>query len=60
MAKKKKQKPQPEPQCYLSVTNMTTWNYNVYYMSKKEKILYFLLAFLVGGIVGYVFFGGLF
>ena len=60
MAKKKKVKLPPEPQWYTSVTNMTTWNYNVYYMTKKEKVLYFLLAFLVGAVVGYVFFGGLF
>ena len=60
MAKKKKVKLPPEPQWYTSVTNMTTWNYNVYYMTKKEKVLYFLLAFFVGAVVGYVFFGGLF
>ena len=28
-------------------------------MSKKEKILYFLLAFAVGAIVGYLFYGGI-
>lgn len=58
--KEKKQKEEMQPQCYLSVTNMTTWNYNVYYMTKKQKVVYFLLAFIVGGVVGYVFFGGLF
>ena len=58
--KRKKKKKEMQPQCYISVTNMPTWNYKVYYMSKKEKIVYFLLAFLVGGFVGYVFFGGLF
>lgn len=56
---KKKDKPTPEPQYYTSATNELVYNYNVYYMSKKEKVLYFLLAFIVGGIVGYLFFGGL-
>lgn len=56
---KKKDKPAPEPQYYTSATNELVYNYNVYYMSKKEKVLYFLLAFIVGGIVGYLFFGGL-
>ena len=55
----KKEKPVPEPQYYTSATNEQTYNYNVYYMSVKEKILYFSLAFFVGGIVGYLFFGGL-
>ncbi len=58
--KSKKKEKELEPQCYTSVTNMTTWNYNVYYMSQKEKIIYFLLAFVIGAAVGYIFFGGLF
>lgn len=58
--KKNTEENEQRPQYYTSVTNMPTWNYNVYYMSKKEELLYFLLAFIVGGIVGYVFFGGLF
>ena len=48
-----------EPQYYTSATNMQTLNYTVYYMSKKEKLLYFLLAFVVGAVVGYMFYGGL-
>lgn len=48
-----------EPQYYTSATNMQTLNYKVYYMSKKEKLLYFLLAFVVGAVVGYMFYGGL-
>lgn len=55
----KKEKKEPEPQYFISATNEEVYNYNVYYMSKKEKILYFILAFLVGGAVGYIFFGGL-
>lgn len=56
---KKKDKPTPEPQYYTSATNELVYNYNVYYMSKKEKVLYFLLAFIVGAAVGYLFYGGL-
>ena len=57
--KKKKQAKELEPQYYLSATNMKTLNYKVYYMSKKEKIAYFILAFIVGAAVGYLFYGGL-
>lgn len=57
--KESKEEKVVEPQYYLSATNMQTLNYKVYYMSKTEKILYFLLAFAVGAAVGYVFYGGL-
>lgn len=50
---------EPEPQYYRSATGDQTLNYKVYYMSKKEKILYFILAFIVGAAVGYLFYGGL-
>lgn len=56
---KKKDKPTPEPQYYTSATNEQVYNYNVYYMSKIEKVLYFILAFIVGAAVGYLFYGGL-
>lgn len=48
-----------EPQYYLSATNEQTLNYKVYYMSKKEKILYFIIGFVIGAVVGYMFYGGL-
>lgn len=48
-----------EPQYYLSATNMTTYNYKVYYMSALEKVVYFIIAFIVGAAVGYLFYGGL-
>lgn len=57
--KKKKEEKELEPQYYLSATNMQVLNYKVYYMSAKEKILYFLLAFVVGAVIGYLFYGGL-
>lgn len=55
----KKEKKELEPQYYMSATNIPTYNYNVYHMSKKEKILYFLLAFAAGAAVGYLFYGGI-
>lgn len=55
----KKKTEELEPQYYLSATNVPTYNYRVYYMSKMEKILYFLLAFVVGAVVGYLFYGGI-
>lgn len=48
-----------EPQYYMSATNTPVLNYKVYYMSMLEKILYFLAAFIVGGAVGYLFYGGI-
>ena len=55
----KKEKKALEPQYYTSATNMPTYNYKVYYMKPIEKILYFLLAFVVGAAVGYLFYGGI-
>ena len=48
----KKEKKEMEPQYYLSATNIPTYNYKVYYMKPTEKLLYFLIAFAVGAIVG--------
>ncbi len=55
----KKEKKELEPQYYLSATNIPTYNYKVYYMKPMEKVLYFLLAFVVGAVVGYLFYGGI-
>lgn len=54
-----KDKKELEPQYYMSATNMPTYNYNVYHMSQKEKLIYFLIAFIIGGVVGYLFYGGI-
>lgn len=48
-----------EPEFYTSATNMQTINYRVYYMKPLEKMLTFLLAFVVGAFVGYLFYGGI-
>ena len=49
-----------EPQYYVSRINNQVLNYNVYIMSGKEKLLYRMLLFIAGGIVGLIFYGGLF
>lgn len=59
MALFKKEKKELEPQYYLSATNIPTYNYKVYYMKPVEKLLYFLVAFAVGAVVGYLFYGGI-
>lgn len=55
----KKEKKVLEPQYYTSATNIPTYNYKVYYMNPLEKMLYFLLAFIAGAAVGYLFYGGI-
>lgn len=55
MAKKVK-----EPQYYTSALNTQLINYKVYVMSKREKFVYFLMIFIAGGLLGLVFYGGLF
>ena len=49
-AKVKKPAVEKEPQYYRSKTNIQTLNYKVYYMTKKEMILYTLLGLVVGGL----------
>lgn len=57
MSKNKKNK---EPQYYTSQINTQLLNYKAYYMSKKEKLIYYTIAFVAGGIIGLIFYGGLF
>ena len=59
-SKKKKANENLEPQYFNSFLDMPAYNYNVYYMSKKEKILYSLFSFIVGGCLGLLFYGGFF
>lgn len=54
MKKKKK------PKYILSPLNSQMINYQVYYLSASEKILYSVILFIVGGLAGQVFYGGLF
>lgn len=55
----KKEKKPLEPQYFTSQNNMRTYNYRVYHMPARDKLLYFLLAFAVGAVVGYLFYGGI-
>jgi tight adherence protein B len=55
MAKKEK-----KPQYITSPLNTQMLNYQVYVLGGKEKLLYFLLAFVAGGLIGLTFYGGLF
>lgn len=48
-----------EPAYYTSATNMQTTNYKVYYMGFFEAIAVFLVGFVVGAAVGYLFYGGI-
>ena len=57
--KKTKEKKELEPQYYMTRINMKAYNYKVYYMSKLEKTLYIILAFIVGAAIGYLFYGGI-
>lgn len=47
-------------QYIASPINNQMLNYGEYYMSVSEKLLFSLAAFILGGIVGWVFYGGLF
>lgn len=59
MAKKEKTK-EKQPQYYTSKINTQVLNYNVYEMNAKEKMLYSTLLLVVGGVVGLIYYGGLF
>lgn len=48
------------PRYIASPLNNDMINYAEYYLSVPEKILFFLLTFLAGGLAGMVFYGGLF
>lgn len=48
-----------EPEYYASATNIPTLNYKVYCMKPIEKTITFLIAFVVGALVGYLFYGGI-
>ena len=59
-AKKQKENTKKrEPEYFITQTNVKAINYKVYYLSTKEKIQYFILAFIVGAFVMYLFYGGL-
>lgn len=53
-------KKEQEPQYIMSALNTPMLNYKTYVMSKQEKMINSLLAFVVGGVVGLAFYGGQF
>lgn len=55
----KKNRMKNEPLYEVSGTNRQMINYKVYKMSGNEKTLYFMLAFVIGAAVAYLFYGGL-
>ena len=55
----KKKNTQAEPLYEVSGTNRKMINYKVYRMTANEKALYFILAFVVGAAVAYLFYGGI-
>ena len=55
----KKKITQTEPLYEVSGTNRKMINYRVYQMNVNEKALYFILAFVIGAAVAYLFYGGI-
>ena len=55
----KKKNTQNEPVYEVSGTNRKMINYKVYKMSANEKLLYFIMAFIIGAAVAYLFYGGI-
>lgn len=58
--KNKKKKPDPPKQYLTNPRNHLMLNYRAYVMSFNEKLFYTAAAFLVGGLIGLLFYGGLF
>lgn len=58
--KKGKKKKEIEYQYVNSLLNNSVLDYKVYVMSRLEKIVVRFIAFIIGGLVGLVFYGGLF
>ena len=56
----KKNRVRTEDLYEISGTNRQMINYKVYKMSANEKTLYFILAFVIGMAVAYLFYGGIF
>lgn len=59
IGKKKEEKNVIEPEFVKSLTNQDAYNYGVYYLKKKEKIICSILAFIIGAIAAYIFYGGI-
>ena len=55
----KKNKAPREPEVLYSATNQPVPNYRVYYLKPGEKLLWSIVAFIVGAAVAYLFYGGI-
>ncbi len=55
----KKKKTPLEPEILYSATNQPVPNYKVYYLKSGEKILWGIVAFIIGAAVAYLFYGGI-
>ena len=56
---RKKEKQVQAPAFEISGTNRKMINYQVYEMTANEKAIYFLIAFVIGAAVAYLFYGGI-
>jgi len=56
----KKEKREEEPKNLPSLLNNPMTNYRVYYFSASEKVLWSTIVLVSGGLVGLVFYGGMF
>lgn len=59
MKSKKEKIQEQEPEFVKSLTNQEAYNYGVYYLKKNEKIICSVIAFVVGAIAAYIFYGGI-
>lgn len=57
--KSPKEKKQREPEYSVSLLKTKVLNYNEYYFSGKEKLLYSLSAFIISAAVAYLMYGGI-
>lgn len=55
----KKNQEVQEPEFYYSATNQPVTNYRVYNLKRNEKILWGCVAFVIAGVVAYLFYGGI-
>lgn len=56
---KKKDKKIEEPEFVKSLTSEDAYNYKVYNLTKKERIIWSVVAFVVGAVAAYIFYGGI-
>lgn len=60
MSKEKNKEKKVEPRTLPSLLNNQMINYRAYYFSTKQKLFWTVVIIVLGGIVGLVFYGGMF